>query len=120
MPPLIDPVRCHCYRAALANWRFEGYVNFGRDASRWLGVELRDYTHRQLAQLLYEHVWAEPDCRRVDEQPETRPEWKEHEFHYDLRVRVGGRMVYFETRLICRNPNDPDDPLIQVVNAHDV
>ena len=52
MPPLTDPVRCRCYRAALANWRYAGYVNFGKDASRWLGVELREYTHGQLAQLL--------------------------------------------------------------------
>ena len=119
MPPLTDPVRCRCYRAALANWRFEGYVNFGKDAARWLRDELPEYTALAIKQLLYEHVWAEPDCRRVDEQRETRPEWKEHEFHHDLRVRIEGRLIYFETRLVCRNPNDPDDPLIQVVNAHD-
>ena len=119
MPPLTDPIRCRCYRAALANWRYEGYVNFGKDASRWLRDELPDYTARRLKQLLYEHVWAEPDCRRVDEQPETRPEWQAHEFHHDLRVRIDGRLIYFETRLVCRDPNDPDDPLIQVVNAHD-
>jgi hypothetical protein len=119
MPPLTDPVRCRCYRAALANWRYEGYVNFGKDASRWLRAELPDYSAPRLKELLYEYVWAEKDCRRVDEQRETRPKWQEHEFHYDLRVRIDSRLVYFETRLICRDLNDPDDPLIQVVNAHD-
>ena len=99
MPPLTDPIRCRCYRAALANWRYEGYVNFGKDASRWLRDELPDYTARRLKQLLYEHVWAEPDCRRVDEQPETRPEWQAHEFHHDLRVRIDGRLIYFENAL---------------------
>ena len=119
MPPLTDPVRCRCYRAALANWRFDGYVNFGKDAHRWLRNELPEYKAERLKELLYEYVYAEADCRRVDEQPETRPEWKEHEFHHDLRVRIDGRLIYFETRLIYRDPDDPDDPLIQVVNAHD-
>ena len=48
MPPLTDSVRCRCYRAALANWRYDGYVNFGKDASRWLRDELPDYTARRL------------------------------------------------------------------------
>ena len=41
------------------------------------------------------------------------------EFHYDLRVLIGGRLIYFETVLLCIDPNNPDDPRIEVVNIHD-
>jgi hypothetical protein len=34
-------------------------------------------------------------------------------------VSIKGRRVYFETRLVYRNPDDPDDPFIEVVNVHD-
>ena len=55
----------------------------------------------------------------IHEVKETRPEWKEYEFHYDLRVPIDDRLVYFETRLDYKDANDPLDPAIYVVNAHD-
>ena len=57
---------------------------------------------------------------KIDEQVETRPEYVADEFHYDLRVNIDGRMIYFETLLRCMKPDDPDDPRIEVVNVHDV
>lgn len=119
MPPLTDPERSQCYLNALRNWRYDGFIDFKKDAHRWVRAELPDYPVRELGRLLYEHVKAN-GCTCVDEQVETREGWRDlHEFHYDIRMPVAGRMIYFETRLIYRNPTDPDDPLIQVVNAHD-
>ena len=46
-------------------------------------------------------------------------EWSgDHEFHYDLRPVVQGCQLYVETRLIYTDPEDPDDPLIHIVNIH--
>jgi hypothetical protein len=39
-------------------------------------------------------------------------------WRYDLRLNVKGHLVYVETRLQYRDPTDPDDPIIQVVNIH--
>jgi hypothetical protein len=119
MPPLTDPERSQCYLNALANWRYDGFITFEKDAYRWLRAELPDHSVRELGRLLYEHVLAN-GCTCVDEQVETRERWRDlHPFHHDIRMPVAGRLIYFETRLIYRDPYDPDDPLIQVVNAHD-
>jgi hypothetical protein len=119
MPPLTDPERSRCYLDALANWRYDGYIVFTKDADRWLRVELPGLPLREIGRLLCEHVQAN-GCTCVDEQVETREGWRDlHRFHHDIRMRVAGRMIYFETRLIYRDPDDPDDPWIQVVNAHD-
>ena len=117
MPPLTDPERLRCYRNALSNWNYDGYVDFKERARTWLQSAFPNLTWRQIAQLLHKHV---KDGGEIDEQTETREEWKDrHEFHHDLRVRIKGRLVYFETRLVYRDADDPDDPLIEVVNAHD-
>jgi hypothetical protein len=117
MPPLTDPERLCCYRNALANWNYDGFVSCNERAWGWLQTTFPAYSRRQIAQLLYRYVHAGGE---IDEQVETREEWRDrYEFHHDLRVRIGGRLVYFETRLIYRNPDDPDDPVIVVVNAHD-
>ena len=69
--------------------------------------------------MLYEYVEANGSTC-VDEQVETREGWRDHHsFHHDIRMRVEGRLIYFEMRLVYQNPGDPDDPLIRVVNAHD-
>jgi hypothetical protein len=41
---------------------------------------------------------------------------REHRFHYDFRLEVGGRLLYIETILA---EDDQDDPTIHVVNIHD-
>jgi hypothetical protein len=118
MPPLTDPERLRCYQNALSNWNYDGYVIFTEVAWRWLQQTFPTYTRRQIAQLLHAYVAG---GGVIDEQLETRPEWRDlgHEYHHDLRVLIRRRLVYFETRLIYKDPTDPDDPLIQVVNAHD-
>jgi hypothetical protein len=93
-----------------------GFVDFGERARGWLRHAFPVYGEPELARMLFEHVKAGGE---IDEQVETREEWSQHEFHHDLRVRIRGRLIYFETRLIYRDPNDPDDPRIEVANAHD-
>ena len=37
MPPLTDPERSRCFLNALANWRYDGYIVFAKDAVRGWG-----------------------------------------------------------------------------------
>jgi hypothetical protein len=119
MPPLTDPERTLCYLNALSRWKYTGFIRFEKDAYRWVRVEIPNHSLKDLGRLLYEYVDANgPSC--VDEQVETRERWRDlHQFHHDIRVPIAGRVIYFETRLIYRDPDDPDDPSILVVNAHE-
>jgi hypothetical protein len=118
MPPLTDPERLKCYLNALANWRFRDFILFQERAWSWLRANLpRALSERDVARLLHQHVAA---GGVIDEQVERRESWKDlYPFHYDLRVVIAGRRIYFETCLEYKNPDDPDDPRIRVVNAHD-
>jgi hypothetical protein len=117
MPPLTDPERLRCYQNALKNWRWTDVVVFKPRAWEWLRANLlRAYSQKAIVQLLHKHVEAGGVIHEV---METRPEWKEYEFHYDLRVQIDGRLFYFETILDYKDPNDPDDPTICVVSIHD-
>jgi hypothetical protein len=116
MAELVDPVRLRAYRNALENWRFADYIRWTEPAESWVRRELEGLTTRELGRLMFEFVAA---GGRIDEVRETRPEWLEHEFHYDLRFEVEGRRVYVETRLFVQHPDDPDDPWIHVVSFHD-
>ena len=80
-------------------------------------VELKKPSEVEIGRLLYEFVVS---GGKIDEQVEARPEFAHYEFHYDLRVTIGSRRVYFETVLFCDDAHDPNDPLVQVVNVHDV
>lgn len=108
--------RLRCYRNALGNWKYDDFIRFKKRALLWLRNELA-CDLREIRHCLYEHVKG---GGTIDEQPERRPEWDDHEFHYDLRVLINGRMIYFETLLYVEDPNDPDDPYVEVVNVHDV
>ncbi len=124
MPSPSDQDLVKCYVNALASWQCEGVIVFKERAQAWANVHLamfrkRDY--RELGRLMYEYVKAGGE---IDQQPETRStdEWKDDaagwdyfKFHYDLRIPIDDKIVYFETRLIC---DDPDDPIIHVVNIH--
>jgi hypothetical protein len=116
MPPLTDPERSRWDLNALGNWDVVDYVVWAEQARDWVRLHLSEYSVGQLAELLYLHV-RDHGCACVDEQPERRPEWRDkHEFHHDLRVTIGGRRVYFETRLFILRHGDS---YIEVVNAHD-
>ncbi len=104
-----------CYRNALRNWRYRGFVGYTKDAERGLRSELRGYTQRRFSEILHLFVDAGGE---VDQVVETRPEWTTYSHHYDLRPMVAGRNLYVETRLLYDDPNDPDDPRIIVVNIH--
>jgi hypothetical protein len=116
--PLEDPDRLSAYKDALANWRFDGFIEFELTemAFLWvrneLGIPLKD-----LSRLMHEFV----DCGgEIDEVREKRPEWQdEFEYHYDLRFSIENKPVYWETRLIYRPPFKPDQSVILVVNIHD-
>ncbi len=102
----------------MRNWRTPSFILFEELAWNWLRSNLpRISRQRDVARLLHDYVEA---GGVVDQQPETRELWRDlYPFHYDLRVSIGGRRIYFETCLEYTNPNDPDDPVIRVVNAHD-
>ncbi len=80
--------------------------------------ELIGYTTREVARPMHEYVNGSSQGV-IDEQRETRPEWADYDYHYDLRFEIAGRRVYIETRLFFDDPDDPDDPVIDVVNIHD-
>jgi hypothetical protein len=109
--------RLRCYRNALQNWKVRGYINFKKLAQEWLARELPNYTLPDLCQTLHGFV---DQGGTIDEVVERRPEYTHYEFHYDLRVKIGNRWVYFETVLLCEDADDPDEPTILVVNIHDV
>jgi hypothetical protein len=107
--------RLRCYRNALNNWRYEGFIEFRPRVESWLRKELA-LSGREVRQLLAEFV---AQGGRIDEQVETRPEYVSFEFHYDLRVTIDGRRIYFETILLSNDPDDPDDPRIEIVSVRD-
>lgn len=116
MANLRDSEKLACYRNALANWRYDGFIILTEIAFEWMKLHLQGLSPRLLGQLMYEYVQTGGE---IDQQRETRPEWNVHEFHYDLRISVGERLIYIETRLIYDKPDDPDDPIIHVVNIHE-
>jgi hypothetical protein len=116
MADLIDPVRLNAYRNALANWRFEGYVQWKEVARDWVRARLDSISPVEIARLMHEHV---EQGEAIDEVVETRPEWANSRFHYDLRLEVHGLRLYVETLLFFEHPDDPDDPWIKVVSIHE-
>lgn len=113
MPRLQDPLVLAQYCSALANWRFTGYVDWKESALSWARRQLGESDPRQIARLMFDHVNAGGE---IDQVAETRPEWNDRPFHYDLRVSISGRLVYIETIL---RDDDPSDPTIRVVSIHD-
>jgi len=115
MAPLTDQNLRAAYASALANRRFEGYVNWSEVAQCWVRKELEGVTPNGVAELMWEHV---DGGHEIDQVPERRPEWSQHQFHYDLRLVIGDRQVYIETRLVYTDLSNPDDPTILVANIH--
>jgi hypothetical protein len=116
VPPLTEPELLTCYKNALANWRYEGFIVPNELALAWLAKELPGLSAKDLRRLMHAYV-AEGGV--IDQQRETRPEWNDYDYHYDLRIPCAGRILYVETRLVYQRPSDPDDPIIYVVNVHD-
>jgi hypothetical protein len=115
MARLTDPERLRHYREALGRWSCSGYVTWERLARDWVRENLPSLTPPLVSKLMWEHVES---GEHPDEVPERRPEWCEHKFHYDLRLKIGARLVYVETRLLM-NEQDIEDTTINVVSIHD-
>ena len=56
MLPEDREARLRCYRNALRNWNFEGYVTFKPIAAKWLANEVPDLALRQIKHELHRHV----------------------------------------------------------------
>jgi hypothetical protein len=111
--------RLRCYRNALRNWNFRGYVDFRPRPQEDLRHLLPGLSLREIVYELHKYVES---GGKIDEKLETRPlecaDDAAQEFRYDLRVVINERRIYFETVLLCDDPDDPDDPRIQVVSVH--
>jgi hypothetical protein len=115
--------KLRCYRNVLRNeaqravGRDPDYVVFKKRPQQWLRSELAEYSLREICRFLHAHVES---GGKIDAQVEKRPEYTHYEFHYDLRVLIGGRRIYFETVLEFEDADDEDDLTVVVVNVHDV
>ena len=83
-------IRLRCFRNALRNWNYKGYVKFKPVAEEWLEKKLPDLNLRQISHELHRYV---DKGGEIDEQVERRAEFVSYEFHYDLRVPIGNRRV---------------------------
>jgi hypothetical protein len=115
MTRLTDPTLLNAYKNALANYRFEGFIQWTEIAKDWVSKNLEGCTLRVLAEQMHLYVAGGGE---IDQQKERRPEWSHYGFHYDLRFEFAGLNLYIETRLHFENPSDPDDPTLTVVNIH--
>jgi len=117
MGKLTDPEILACYRNALANWSYYGYIVFEPQAVEGLRKHFRGYKEKEFKELLFNY--AIRDGGDIDQVVESREPWREQwSHHYDLRPIVDSVKVYVETRLRYSKPDDPDDPIIYVVNIH--
>jgi hypothetical protein len=114
MATLIDAAVLGQFRAALANWRFTGYITAKDVVLAWIKANLAGRTLKDVAKSMHDHLQG---GGTIDQMPETRPEWSARPFHYDFRVMVASRLLYVETIL---QDDDPTDPTIHVVSIHDV
>ena len=117
LAPLTDPERLQAYLDALSNWDITDYIRFDltEEAHRWFKREFSNITLTEIARLMFEYVKGGGE---INEVPETRPEWADYEFHYDLRFTIQDKPVYIESRLDYRVPVVPDESSILVVNIH--
>lgn len=117
LAPLTDANRLAAYKSALSNWSVNQYVQFEltESAYRWVKRELGSIPLKEIGRLMHEYVEA---GGKIDQVRETRPEWSDYDFHYDLRFAIRGERVYIETRLHYQLPIVPDESTILVVNIH--
>jgi hypothetical protein len=113
MARLTDPEILAKFQHALSQWRYTGYITWKPIARQWLERNLEGFTTRSVAAEMFQFVAASGE---IDQVAETRPDWSEHRFHYDVRMEIGGRLLYIETILV---EDDPNDPTIHVVSIHD-
>lgn len=114
---MTNPDRLAAFQDALSNWCFDGYIRFEltETAYRWVKRELESMSLKEIGRLMNEYV-AQGGI--IDEVRETRPEWADFDFHYDLRFVIENTPVYIESRLKFELPLKPDSSVVVVVNIH--
>src|SRR4051812_30637218 len=116
MARLTDPERLDPYCEALRNWNCDG-IQYRPLADAWVRRNLPKLTILGLNKLLHDYVILRNGV--IDEVVETREGWKdEADYHHDLRLPYGGRLLYVESVLIWSPFRPKVDPFIEVVNVH--
>ncbi|MBI1914203.1 MAG: hypothetical protein HYS12_05625 [Planctomycetes bacterium] len=82
-------------------------------ADDWAGKNLSNFSLKALAKLMHDHV---QNGGVINQQPETRPEWNDRDFHYDFHLSWAGHVLYVERVLVDDNPRNP---YIDIVSIHD-
>ncbi|HUY32038.1 MAG TPA: hypothetical protein VMV69_04595 [Pirellulales bacterium] len=85
---------------------------FGAPAQRVGGAWEQGKLVRNRSTSIEDHVAG---GATLDQVREGRENWLDFEFHFDLRLEIEGKRIYFETVLVRA---DPRDPLIEIVNVH--
>ena len=86
MAPLTDPEILAKFRYALELWHFTGYVTWKSPAREWVERNLEGWTTRAVGEEMFLYFSAGGQVGQVRE---TRREWSEQRYHYDLRVQIG-------------------------------
>ena len=103
------------YRQVLVRYGLvTGYIQWKSLPQDWLGTNLPNVTTKLIHEEMVKHANSN---RKIDQTPETRPEYSSWPFHYDLRISIFGRRVYIETRF--DQEQDLEDCTIWVVNVHE-
>ncbi len=113
MARLTEPRLLVLFLEALRNQaRFDGFVKWEQLPSNWVRTNLESQTIKEINRLMLNHV---EHGEEIDQIREQRPEFAvQHEFHYDLRLKIDDRHVYLETVL----DETITGPEVIVVNAH--
>jgi len=115
MAKVHDQAALDAYRHVLLHLgKVTGYIQWRRVPRDRLDHELAGYTLKAINELMAAHVQAGGEIHQV---VETRPEYTQWRFHYDLRLPISGRRIYIET--VFHHERDPEDCEIIVVNMHD-
>ncbi len=91
----------------------EGYVRWKPvPAYEWMRQNF-SYSAREMNEFILEFL---EQGGEIDKVKETRKEFPAG-FHYDIRMEVDNKRVYFET-LLSQTNGDPEDGAITIVNMH--
>jgi hypothetical protein len=97
---------------ALHEWNCEGFIQWKRLPAEWMRKNLEGFTQKDVGRMMHEHVAVGGE---IDQVKETREEYRHlHQYHYDFRIPIAGRLIYIETRL----DDTKMGPTILVVNMH--
>ncbi len=102
------------YVEALSGWKSPGdSVQWRKITKDWLLQNL-EMGHVEAGERMFKYLKA---GGKLDEVREVREGYRDrHEFHYDLRIEIQGKIVYFETRLVQESRLQPAE--IHVVSVH--